>query len=279
MSPENHKKLFGIDKELVCLTKGLIIYDTTYYTDMPLDKLLLKIGTHYKTEAQHKDVCAMDAGWNDNIWYNILKDNVVIPYSAIKGMKVKPIYEFRNDFPYFDNKAYTKFYKELDEYFADMPKAGVYMTPEDYPKTIDECKGDKEPFPEKFMKVIDLEEVKKKEPVATFKCLNGYLCPVDEEVPIMWWKYERQTTIIGGEHVASGATLWITPREDYAGKVQSAFVKWRDLCVEEVPKSSVVDDLTITDYLGDMEIKYLNVLPVSYNLDTNTFELHADWVK
>lgn len=180
MSPENHKKLFGIDKELVCLTKNLIIYDTTYYTDMPLDKLLLKIGTHYKTDAQRKEVCSMDAGWHDSIWERCLKDKVAIPYSAIKGMKVKPICEFRNDFPYFDNKAYTKFYKELDEYFADMPKAGVYMTPEDYPKTIDECKGDKEPFPEKFMKVIDLEEVKKKEPVATFKCLNGHLCPVDE---------------------------------------------------------------------------------------------------
>lgn len=267
MSPENHKKLFGIDKELVCLTKDLIIYDTTYYTDMPLDKLLLKIGTHYKTEAQRREMCSLDAGWHDGIWEHCLKDKVVVPYSAIKGMKVKSIYEFRNDFPYFDNKAYTKFYKELDEYYYN---EGIAFAPKEKAENM---------YYEEPVKVTDLEEVKKKEPVATFKCLNGYLCPVDEEVPIMWWKFERETANIGGAHVACGATLWITPREDYAGKVQSAFVKWCDLCVEEVPKSSVVDDLTITDYLGDIEKKYLNVLPVSYNLDTNTFELHADWEK
>ena len=120
MSPENHKRLFGIDQELQCLEKHLIIYDTTYYTDLSLEKLLREIGTVYETEEQRREVCSYDAGWHDHIWNDVLKDHLVIPVSAIKNMKIKPITDFRKDFPYFDNYAYTQFYDELDEYYDNL---------------------------------------------------------------------------------------------------------------------------------------------------------------
>lgn len=252
MSPENHKKLFGIDKELVCLTKDLIIYDTTYYTDMPLDKLLLKIGTHYKTDAQRKEVCSMDAGWHDSIWEHCLKDKVVVPYSAIKGMKVKPIYEFRNDFPYFDNKAYTKFYKELDEYYNNMA-----FEPTDRTENMDYNK----PIPK---------------PVIYIESESGILIPKGEKIFLSRYKYERGAVYYGW---SSGAYLEMSATDEDKEKLYNAFIRWSNKWNGRyTPKAEYSDTLILTDERVG-RTTFFCAIPRECNYEENSFVADADWME
>lgn len=255
MSPENHKKLFGIDKELVCLEKNLIVYDTTYYTDMPLDKLLLKIGVHYKSETQRKDVCSMDAGWHDSIWNNILKNNVVIPYSAIKGMKVKPITDFRKDFPDFDNKAYTQFYKELDKYYANM--------------------SNDEPLPEKFRKPVEYEEVEKK-PVIYLESESGVLIPKGEKIFLSRYKYERGAVYYGWPN---GVYLEMSATDEDKEKLYNAFIRWSNKWNGRyTPKAEYSDTLILTDErLG--RTTFFCTIPRECNYEENCFVADADWME
>lgn len=254
MSPENHKKLFGVDKELECLSKDLIRCDTTYYTDMPLDKLLLKIGTYYKTEEQRKEVCSLDPGWHDGIWSSILKDNVVIPYKLIKGMKVKPMHEFRNDFPDFDNLAYTKFYKELDKYYADMTFA-----------------------PKEKAENFDYKEPKKKKPVVYIESEDGVIFPKGEKIFLDGYKYEMGGAVYYGW--PSGVYLEMRATDDDKEKLYNAFISWTNkLHNEVVSKAELSDTLILTDEAVG-PVRFFCAMPRECNYDENLFVADADWMK
>ena len=106
MSPENHKKLIGIEEELRVCGPGLIGHDGIYYTDLDLGQMLSKIGIVEKED-----------GWRN-------PSRVIVRSDSVFDWRIKPYDDFMKDYPDFKKDVYIEFYDELDKFYAKMLNGG-----------------------------------------------------------------------------------------------------------------------------------------------------------
>lgn len=120
MSEENHKKLFGIDGE-ADISDDIISYDGVYYTDLPFGELVTRLAEWYgrivhKVEDYDN---VIDHGYGFQSWCSEkeLENKMIIPIWAVENCTVRPMSDFKKDFPDFNQEKFLEFYNELDEYY------------------------------------------------------------------------------------------------------------------------------------------------------------------
>lgn len=99
MSPENYMDLFGVEWQVEENLDGtIIICGNTVYTDKPISEIVLFLGE--------------------------VRDNgltVSLPICDIELLdSIKPLKQFKEDYPNFNREKYDAFYDELDKYYEDM---------------------------------------------------------------------------------------------------------------------------------------------------------------
>lgn len=119
MSPEKCIELFGIDGEIGRNEdESIIIYDSIY-TDKPISEIILFLG-----EIHHADKPAdpiLTKGYVNYAYESLdesLDGKVILSMDDVELLNnVKPLDEFKKDYPNFNKDLYEKFYEDLDEYY------------------------------------------------------------------------------------------------------------------------------------------------------------------
>ena len=110
MTPEECIKLYGFDGEFDILKEDIISLNGTIYTNKKLYDVIMLLGTRFT-----------DIGcYNDEDFYSqSLKETVIVPICNIEFLKsIKPLEDFKKDYPNINIEKYKEFYGCLNEYFA-----------------------------------------------------------------------------------------------------------------------------------------------------------------
>ena len=111
MTPEECIKLYGFDVEFDILKKDIISLNGTIYTNKKLYDVIMLLGTRFT-----------DIGcYNDEDFYSqSLKETVIIPICNIEFLKsIKPLEDFKKDYPNINIEKYKEFYGCLNEYYKE----------------------------------------------------------------------------------------------------------------------------------------------------------------
>jgi hypothetical protein len=123
MSPEKCIELFGIDGEIYSNEDETILeYDSTIYTDKPISEVILLLGEVHKADEPVDPILTQGyVNYSYEALDQKLDGKVILSMEDIKLLdNIKPLKEFKNDYPNFNKELYEKFYNELDEYFEDI---------------------------------------------------------------------------------------------------------------------------------------------------------------
>ena len=117
MTPENCFTLFGAEYEIF-VEKDFIDDGISIYTDEPIGKILVKLGEKYEKPEPYDSVLNLNSvsAIADYAWEEKLANKIVFDYDFIDNLVVKPLKQFKKDYPQFNEKVHNAFYDELDEY-------------------------------------------------------------------------------------------------------------------------------------------------------------------
>ncbi|MBP5457622.1 MAG: hypothetical protein J6Y37_14115 [Paludibacteraceae bacterium] len=121
MNPKNHKKLFGVENE-VYVEDGWIDADGVIYTDKPIGQILMIFGEKREDPGEYDEVVNQGYGWNDYTWEKQLAGKIIFPISFIENLEVKPMKQFKKDYPKFNQEKHDAFYNELEEFYDEKYK-------------------------------------------------------------------------------------------------------------------------------------------------------------
>lgn len=123
MSPEKCIELFGVDGEIETNDdETIIIYEDTIYTNKLISEIILFLGEVHKADKPADPI--LTQGYVNYLYESLdqrLDGKVILSIENIRLLdNIKPLKEFKNDYPNFNKELYEKFYNELDEYFEDI---------------------------------------------------------------------------------------------------------------------------------------------------------------
>ncbi len=129
MSPENCKKLFGTEYEIF-VEDGFIDDGETIYTDLPIGEILLKFGEIHEKPEPYDPVLNLNSvtAIHQFSWEESLAGKIVFDVNFIKNLTIKPMKQFKKDYPKFNQELHDQFYAELDQYYENMRKEIMYSS-------------------------------------------------------------------------------------------------------------------------------------------------------
>ena len=116
MSPRNCKRLFGTDCEIF-VEDDFIDDGIAIYTDKPIGEILYRLGEKFDDPGEYDEIINQGYGWKDHEWEKKLAGKIMFGTDFIKNLVVKPMKQFKKDYPKFNQELHDKFYQELDDYY------------------------------------------------------------------------------------------------------------------------------------------------------------------
>lgn len=125
MSPEKCIELFGIDREIYYNDDETILeYDSTIYTDKPISEIILFLGEVHKADEPADPI--LTQGHVNHSYESLdqkLDGKIILSMEDVQYLdNIKPLKEFKKDYPNFNKELYEKFYNELYEYFENIKR-------------------------------------------------------------------------------------------------------------------------------------------------------------
>ena len=119
MSPEKCIELFGIDGEIDRNEDETIIIYDAIYTDKPINEIILFLGKiHHADEPADPILTKGCVNYAYESLDESLDGKVILSIDDVELLNnVKPLDEFKKDYPNFNKDLYEKFYEDLDEYY------------------------------------------------------------------------------------------------------------------------------------------------------------------
>ena len=119
MSPEKCIELFGLDGEIDRNEDETIIIYDAIYTDKPISEIILFLGEVHHADKPTDPILTQG---HVNYAYEALDQNldgkvILSMYDLELLDNIKPLDEFKKDYPNFNKELYEKFYNELDDYY------------------------------------------------------------------------------------------------------------------------------------------------------------------
>lgn len=118
MTPEACIEMFGTDGEIY-VEDGYIDDGIAIYTDKPIGEVLSKLGTKYESPEPYDPVLNLNSvtAIHEHAWEEKLAGKIVFDIDFIENLVVKPMKQFKKDYPKFNEEVHNAFYDELNEYY------------------------------------------------------------------------------------------------------------------------------------------------------------------
>lgn len=116
MSPRGCKRLFGAEGEFY-VEENLIDTGGVIYSDEPIGKILMTYGEKHEKPAPYDEVLSQGYGWKDHCWDDKLAGKIIFDIDFIENLEVKPMKQFKKDYPKFNEEVHNAFFDELNEYY------------------------------------------------------------------------------------------------------------------------------------------------------------------
>jgi hypothetical protein len=129
MSPRNCKRLFGTDCEIY-VEDGWIDDGDAIYTDRPIGEILYLLGEKFEKPEPYDEILSQGYGWKDHQWEDRLGGHIMFRTDFIKNLVVKPMKQFKKDYPKFNQELHDQFYTELDNYYENLQTDRTYENKE-----------------------------------------------------------------------------------------------------------------------------------------------------
>ena len=124
MSPKNCEEIFGTSEEFYGDFKDVIIsYEKdTIYTDLRIGDLILWLGDIYKAPEKLDYICSQShVNWPLESFQEEINGKVLLNRQDIDLFNnIKPMNDFKKDYPNFNKEKYFSFYNELDQFYEQL---------------------------------------------------------------------------------------------------------------------------------------------------------------
>jgi len=121
MSPRNCKRMFGTEFEIF-VEDDFIDDGDAIYTDRPIGEILYRLGEKFEDPGEYDEIINQGYGWKDHVWEQKLAGKIMFNAEFIKNLQIKPMKQFKKDYPKFNQELHDKFYQELDSYYESKYK-------------------------------------------------------------------------------------------------------------------------------------------------------------
>ncbi len=118
------EKNLGTDEEFVIGDDFILTEEFLYLKKMTVESVLLAVGTFHGAQKPYDAIASQGYGSTRHYTASAIlgdKNAIVVKQPEVyEGVIIKPMREFKKDFPNFNKKKYMGFYNSLEQYYKDL---------------------------------------------------------------------------------------------------------------------------------------------------------------